>query len=331
MVLTSDSVCFRKQRDMVELCGKCSEELPDDGNFARCGACLEEYHLTPQCSIAETTWNSKGQKQKKSWRCNKCRSVVVKEDKPQKGEDNTNHQSINTVGESGWTREVAELRALILTGQKKLDAKLESWNENLHKANNEQTQSIKKLEKTIEKLLKLSEEKDNRINNLEKQVLALETKLYENHIEIHGVQESGNKEDCETVQETKRIAEEILKRYDSSLTKQDIIKAHRRSAFNDKYKGKSPIIVQLIPGQDRQELIKKYRKKVNTQGQQDVRIYEFLASAQRTLLWETKERARNQDWKYVWTQAGSILTRRAEGEKVTQIKSHSDLIKIVRA
>ena len=306
-------------------CGKCEGELPSDGNYAKCGGCREKYHLTPQCSIAEVTWNAKGGKKKQSWRCSRCRSstrdeFVLREEETGTESDATEY------GEPRWLKEIADLRALITAGQ----SKQEEWQQTLEVNYELQTQNIKRLENTIERLLKISEEKDKKIDGLERRLYELESKLYENCIEIQGVPESALEKNGKNGRSAAVTALSVLTRYDSTITENDIKKAYRKPRLGDRNKGKAPIIVvELDSRKDRGNFMKEYRDKVNER-ESDIKIYEYLMQQQKSLLWEARERARREEWKYVWTRAGNILARKSEGEKVVHIKTKSDLDKICK-
>lgn len=317
---------------MKDYCGKCAGELPSDGDFAKCGECFEEYHLSSQCSISRSTWMGMSEKKKNSWRCSGCRTGT-KEERLTKERLSSAVSDAGSIDQSelGWLKEVAQLKALITAGQVKLEAKIESWQQNIHQKSEEQTQTIKRLEGTIERLLKISEEKDKRITDLETRLISLEAKIYENYIEIHGVHEERNAGGVENREDTQRIAVEILQQYDGTLAKNDINHSYRKVNYGDKYNGKSPIIVELKPNKERREIVEKYKKTRKSREHSDVRIFEYLSNAQRSLLWETKERARREEWKYVWIQEGSVLARKSDGEKVLKIKTLKDLDKIVKS
>ena len=59
-----------------------------------------------------------------------------------------------------------------------------------------------------------------------------------------------------------------------------------------------------------------------------MRLFEQISKAQKTLLWEVRDRARSEQWAFVWVQDGNILARKGDGQKITKIRSRTDLNKI---
>ncbi|KAI5694569.1 hypothetical protein M8J75_001322 [Diaphorina citri] len=53
-------------------CGRCTEELNADGDYAYCTKCKTGYHFI--CTtVTEASWRSMGPERKNQWRCTSCR------------------------------------------------------------------------------------------------------------------------------------------------------------------------------------------------------------------------------------------------------------------
>uniref|UniRef100_A0A8D8QDK5 PHD-type domain-containing protein n=1 Tax=Cacopsylla melanoneura TaxID=428564 RepID=A0A8D8QDK5_9HEMI len=67
---------------MTELCGRCKEQLPAEGelDYATCCVCNNGYHFN--CTtVGETSWRTMGDTRRGSWKCPTCRDSTAKNNK----------------------------------------------------------------------------------------------------------------------------------------------------------------------------------------------------------------------------------------------------------
>jgi hypothetical protein len=57
-------------------------------------------------------------------------------------------------------------------------------------------------------------------------------------------------------------------------------------------------------------------------------IYEQLCPAMKTLVWETRMKAKEAEWKYVWLRNGKIWARQMDDSRSFKVTSDEDLEKI---
>ena len=60
-------------------------------------------------------------------------------------------------------------------------------------------------------------------------------------------------------------------------------------------------------------------------GRGQVKIYEMLTDNTKSLLWETRNRAKEKNWKYVWTKENRILARKGEGSRILWIMNKASV------
>ena len=112
----------------------------------------------------------------------------------------------------------------------------------------------------------------------------------------------------------------------------DVVSGHIREVIKvqnpHRHNNKATVVVSFNSKTTRQNVLKQFREKVGRENSSGIRMYEHLSRARKTLLWETRERAKNYDWAFVWIHDGNILARRAEGEKIVRITSVKDMDKI---
>lgn len=104
------------------------------------------------------------------------------------------------------------------------------------------------------------------------------------------------------------------------LNSADIIALHRLPAKPDKVPG----VLVRFSRQDVRERWFDSRRKLD-RSESSVHILENLTKHNKTLLWETKQWARDNHFRFVWHRNGRIFVRRSEGDRVVVVKSLDDL------
>ena len=307
---------------MMVLCRKCSRVLPTDGLHATCGGCSGTYHLTSECSVTERTWNGKSEKKRLSWRCSVCRSAREENIPDDESYDGSRRGSERDLGTSDriLTSEIDELRAVIAD----LREGLGGWRAEAERREREHGETIKRLEDKINILIARSEEKDKYIECLEERVNELEKHIYEKNIEVLGIPE-GELKDEEKNQFKEKLST-ILQTYNVNLSPVDIEEAYK--VKNHKQHTKSIVVVKLKEKYKKIAILRKYKDDVRGGKKGQIRLFEQISKAQKALLWEARDRAKNMQWAFVWVQNGNILARKGDGDTITKIGSRRDLSKI---
>ncbi|XP_026682527.1 LOW QUALITY PROTEIN: uncharacterized protein LOC103513744 [Diaphorina citri] len=177
-----------------------------------------------------------------------------------------------------------------------------------------------KLEEALEanKILKKeAAERDKKIEVLNKKIDALEQRSRINNVEIGNFPVTQNENQV-------KIVKAIGALVGAELKDEDIQAAHRVPRYNNTTKN---IVIQFCSRWKRNILLQacaKYRKDngkikakdVNTSlPNQDIYISEHLTPKNKMLLKKTKERAKANNWKYVWSKDGTIYARKNDSDK----------------
>jgi len=163
----------------------------------------------------------------------------------------------------------------------------------------------------LEKTLK---EKEGIITNLEFKINVLEQNERACFIEINGVKKEIN----ENIEE---LVNDIASTIDIDLNLFDIENAYRKPSNQNLQTPQ--IIVEFSSKRKRNEFIKK-RGKLEYKGSR-IYINENLTAYNRKLLWETRTKAKELGYRYIWTSNGRIYCKKDEMAKKTQIRSNEEL------
>ena len=154
---------------------------------------------------------------------------------------------------------------------------------------------------------------ENKINKIEQQLLV-------NHIEINNVN---------IEMSASEIIQKIAKKANVQLNEHDIL-----DAFKNK---KNKVFVEFNSLRKKKEIMSKIKHKINVNELNNdnnnnnnsfIYLNDRLTSSNRKLLWLAKNKAKQNNWKFVWVRNGEILARKAENEMVIRIESESDIDKI---
>ena len=304
-------------------CRKCSRVLPTDGFFATCGGCSGGYHLNSECSVSENTWSAKSGKKKLAWRCVYCRGS---RDERRPDDEMVDRLSECTegeyeVGDRRLIGDIEDLKAVIAS----LKDGIRKWQEESEGRERDHGKTVKRLEEKINKLITKSEEKDRYIENLEERVSDLEKHIFAKNIEILGIPENDLRNPEES--EIKKAVVTALTKNQININPADIEEAYKVENTH-KQNGRPIVVVKLKARAKRMEILKQYKERTRGVERKELRVFEHISKSKKMLLWEARERAKIEQWAYVWVQDGNVLARKSDGQKVTKIQSFRDLRRI---
>lgn len=275
-------------------CKSCNLALDDKSDWVHCLGCNSKLHYTPCSSLSESTWRAMGTRAKNDWRCISCRekqrSLFAKA--------STSDNITNVENAAKRHRGDVEQHS----------------NYNLEKELNEIKMLLADMSSQMATLLNESKLKDLKISLLETKINKLEQFNIRKNIEIINV--SPEKDPLEAVID-------IGKEIDFIVEKTDIKKVFRTK--NNK------IIVGFYNKNKKDELIKKFKKhKKPSQGtfsrdRKRVFINDELTAFSRKLLWLTKQKSRQNRWKYVWVKDGRIFAKKDDNCRPIIINQEEDI------
>lgn len=168
--------------------------------------------------------------------------------------------------------------------------------------------------------------KEKTINDLEAKIVILDQYSRNKNIEIHGIP-SADGENC------KSIVTKIAKELNINLLDSDVDVAHRLK-LNHTNK-QMPIIVQFTSRSIRDTFINKKRLTItnkniaNLQIGATIYINENLNSETKSLLWQARNKGRENNYKYIWCRNSKIFVRKADNSPIKVILRKEDLSLII--
>lgn len=190
----------------------------------------------------------------------------------------------------------------------------EQYDEILKNSKN-QGKLIEELAKKTNHLEALIVERDAQILSLQTAVDNAEQYSRRKNIEIHGVKEYEN-ENLVTV-----VTDLAKKLQLPPPTSQSVETAHRLRAREGRT---TPILVRFTERSTRDMWIKK-RVTLRNEG---IYVNENLTKTLKNLFWNTKNAAREKNYKFVWVRNGKIFIKEKDGSPVIRIENENDLKKI---
>jgi len=298
-----------------------------DSEYAICGECNFSYHF--ECSINEVNYRKL---KKGTWKCTYCRTTTRSRLNP--NVDTQNNETYNDVSR----KDIVEIRDILATIQKEIsdlnglrtdmfelkhsiDFMSKQYDSVLSQLK-EQKDQVNNLTKTVNKLQLENEHKNSEILQLNETIASLDQYMRNRNIEIAGLPEVHN-EDCRSVVLT--IAKEIGIDIDSS----EIDAAHRVPTANKN--NPKPIIAQFVTRQKRNLFLEKRQLVItnnniaNTKLGQKVYFNEHLSPYFKNLIKQTKLRAQQANFKYVWFRNGRVLVREGDGRPVQRITNEQHI------
>lgn len=306
------------------VCSKCVQTLPSDGGFVSCMGCEGNYHF--DCSIQYSTWNAKSEALKRNWRCETCRDK-------KKGNSYSQSKDKDLVGDtSPLTNDIAEIKRMLAGVKGQIDentngqSSLAESYRDIKRGQEEIQKQLALVEDKITKLISQNAERDKTIISLTERIAELEAVQCKDSLEIHGIGTS----DKENVTE---IAIKVAEKLDVHLERDEVVSAGRLEKKGSNAMG--AIVVKLNNRKKINELLKKRKTRImdgdvsDMKNGSEVRIYEHISPFLKKLLWNTKNRAKNVNWRFVWVQGGRILARKEEGSRILRISSEADISNLV--
>lgn len=300
-------------------CTICLKIISPRTTSVSCVGCLKEFHLNCAKLTKEDLVYMK--ESETTWRCEPCtterRKSMHLEEKTAKG-----------------TLSLSDLKYLIdsvLEGQNRIEKDLGSSIELYHtelveynKTVNEQGQKLDAALKIIEALQSENVILKKEISFLQRKVDDAEQANNNNCLEIIGLPEDKN----ENVEEAVISIGQSL---GITLTNNAIDYCHR-VRYNPNYNGPRPLVVRFIRRADKEQLLcaRKVKRDFSTRhmGRQDdflIFIRERLTNSRRLLFKSVRQKAKDLNYKYVWTKRGNIFIRKADNSQIMAIKSTDDL------
>lgn len=299
------------------MCLSCKEEIFEDDSRMVCLECEYPYHLGACSGISAKSFKARTEASKKTWRCQTCKTAK------QRGS-----QSGNQGKEA-----VPDIAVMLASITKKLDALLplrETVNgieqsiqllsekyDKVQEKMNQHEGDLKDLKKRVRNIEQNGANEN--LNRLKQEVHELEWRSRRQNLEIHGIPASINESLIEKVNEVAKKLEL------SELTAHDVVAVHRLATKPDKIPG---IIVRFTNQATRDVWLE--RRTRLKRGRDDAYLLENMTRQDRSLLWNTREWAREKKFQYTWYRNGRIFTRKADGEQAHVVRDVADLSRIAR-
>ena len=226
-----------------------------------------------------------------------------------------------------YDQEICALKAEIVQikeSQSFLSEKYDCLNEDynkLKKINAEQKAEITALKSESSDLKNTSLKEIEKIDNLEQYGRR-------QNLEIAGIP-------VQDGEDTNAVVMEVAKLLDVDILPSHISTSHRlpkKIGQNGNVIRTPPIIVRFTNRDIRNKLYANRKqtrtldlKKFSVNDTKKIFINENLTQSRKRLFWKTKQRAKNENWKYYWTHNGSILAKKDDDTDAIPIKSDLDL------
>lgn len=294
-------------------CPACSEALPTDGRLLKCIECEYAYHLGNCSGWSESTFKSKGETGRSTWRCTNCRNMKPK-----------------GAGRQGMEPELAASLADIarrldalagLPGQvEQIKASIQLMSDKYDEILNKQVQQdreIGSLRQRVETLEKKPCCDNAQVKELESSLNNLEMHSRKHNIEVHGVPRTPNENlllKLNGIAKSANLPE---------LSVNDVDAVHRLPAKPGKEPG---IVVRFVRQSQRDAWLD--ARKVLKNVKSTVTIVENMTKQQRDLLRSTRTWAAENDYRFTWHSNGKVLVRKAEGARAVVIRSKDDLLEL---
>lgn len=305
-------------------CLVCNELLPVDGALLFCVECGFSYHLGSCSGVAESTFKSKGDSFKESWRCSTCR----------KSKTRGGHGSQKQKQDPEITAQLAEINrklASLLPLREKVDTLL-SVKETVVKIE----QSMQHLSDKYDEILANVEKNGkeicdlrNRIGTLEASNSAAELKHLRN--EVNNLDQYGRRQNLEIHGLPASHGENLLDMVNElagklsipQLTVSEIDAIHRLPSKTDQT---PPVILRFMSRTTRDAWLAK--KAYLRESRSEIKLQENMTPQNKKLLWLARTKAAEMQYRFTWFKNGKILVRKAAGDRAIRILNEDDLSKI---
>ena len=206
------------------------------------------------------------------------------------------------------------------------------------------------LKTNYENLQKINKKQAEEIENLQAQSTNLEVRGANDEGKLDDIEQYGRRQNLEIVgiptkpgENTNKIVQEVAKLMKINLSEDQISTSHRlpapqRPKNNDTSSGSRkilaspPIIARFLSRDVRNSLYANRKllrdanlKEFFVDGTTQIFVNENLTRFRKNLLWRTKQKAKDNGFKYVWTRNGNICVRLSENCDAIMIKNEQDL------
>lgn len=302
---------------MMDECISCFKLLSRDNVNLKCSVCEHRYHVGKCSGVTKSALKNMTTETFEFWVCSTCK---VHEDRQSGVSGNENSVMPPLLGEPepvGVAAEIAEMNkklTSVLEKVTKLETTLEKYDELLKRSEHQEKEIAELTAKTTQLEVIISEQTCE-ITNLKVVINKTEQYSRRKNIEIHGVKQSENENVLDLV---KSLSEKLEL---PPITEHSVEAVHRLRTREGRV---APILVRFTERNTRDLWIKK-RVALKRDG---VYVNENLTATTKNLLWVTKNKARDKEYKFIWVKNGQIFVRQKEGAAVIRIESEADLNKL---
>lgn len=339
------------------ICNTCNSAITTT-TYVKCFNCKSNYHFSSCCPLSESTYSSMYGERKANWKCQKCKprskspnnvyQAFVFDDKNQQttlrdddivenSEENRAkiHQdslALNTVNSTlcSVQSDVNDLKSDIKDIKTNLE-QLSAITNNSHTQIRDEitsalstiTTTLSKLVDQVKELVEKDKQKEHQINAIDTRINQIEQQFIVKNIEIKNVT---NKE-----MSPYEIIKTIASSVDVEMSEADISNAYRLKRQSDK------IVAEFTSLNKKRELMSKItrhrvdadiinnNRNENNNNNNHIYINDQLTFNNKRLLWTTKTKAREANWKYVWVRDGKIFARKIENSPAININNVYDI------
>lgn len=296
------------------ICLSCLQTIVADSPTIKCTSCGNVYHAGKCAGITKTSLKALSELARDSWTCPTCQ-IHAKQKARTSNPEPTLAQILQEIKLNGCR--TAEVLDKVTNLEVKFEALCISHNE-LKKQVDSNTDALHAAETRVAKL-------EIELTGATKEVLQLRSVVndleqYERraNLEIRGLVEQESEDIYKVINRIATFLEV------PELSKADIEAVHRLPSKQGHYR---PVIIRFRDRSVRDLwLSKRNMLKAKPRDDEDsFFICENLAAYNKSLLWETRQVAKEKHYSYVWVKNGHILVRKSDGDKPKKIRGRHDL------
>lgn len=296
----------------MDSCIKCQISIPSEECTIRCCECQGLYHLGTCSGISVSSFRTRREEQKKTWKCESC--CVNRADAARLKEPPDPVVAI-LAEISRKLDELLPLKNTVHEIEKSINMMSEKYDSVLAELTRQDSE-VKSLKGRVTKLEAVVAESElhkvnTAINDLEYQSRKL-------NIEMHGIPQEKN--EC-LLGKVNAIASALNI---DVLTKQDVSAMHRLPSRNDRVPG---VIVRFTCQSIRDQWLEQRKRLPDVMPGHY--ITENLTAHNRRLLMTAKDWAEKNHFRFCWHRAGKIFVKKKEGDRARVIKSVADLDRLL--
>lgn len=298
------------------ICLSCMQPIDDDSAVITCAECANTYHMGKYAGTTKTSLKALSTQERKSWTCPTC-SIHARQKAKSSSVEPTLSQILSAIRMNGTkTTQVLERLSLLET---KLETLSVSHCELTARVDSN-TSTLDATEIHVAKLERELGEANKEMSELRSTVNELEQYERRFNLELRGLAVKQSEDIYEVINHVASYLDIPC------LSSSDVEAVHRLPAKD----GCHPPI--LIKFKDRQVRDKWFSKRSNlrsmppaAEGGQPIFMCENLTFSNKSLLWETRQLAKQKGFAYVWIRNGHIYVRQTDTAKAIRVRSKLDL------